>query len=990
MKKKLNHIIRLLAIAILVFLSLSVFSQITPNKLISRGMPAYSSDGDASGLVDNAFGYGVFTVSDGAWAAIEVGEGPDEVFITWNNSGYSWSDVIASGTSCKQGTSIPVDYTIQISGNSTDGEDGDWTVVDSITDNTVTTRGHQVSFEGASWIKIAIESGGGSFDEVEVFDMSDGGTDTWFFPGTSISANAFKSAPENNFADVVADSYLGFTPAMIRGGIPCINSTSFAEDIDLYIENAGNVNFWAIEMGTNDAWGGSNYNVETFTENMQTVIDKCLENGITPIIARMIGTNEDSAGWQVHEDYLTAIDQLTEENNLIPGPDFYTWFSTHPNDLASDGVHPSDSGSASMQRLWAEKMDSIYTLSIVTVTGVTISPDTIAVMTDHSETLSATVEPSDATNSSVSWISSDTTIVEVTSAGIITGISEGEAEVSVVTEDGNFTATCIVTVVPDTVIDYYTLSVSVTGDGSVEISPDDTIFEENTIVTLTAVAEDSAQFLGWEGDITGDSTVITITMESDLDITASFSKLSMCDSYETISLPFSIDGEGEYCFVATGDIDYINSWGCDSIVINRKDFTNAYASSLPSKIDDSYQIYYRSTQAWSHFEISGTDSDTATSDTTTTDTIATYTLSTTISGEGTVSPSSGTYDDGTVVELTANAADGWEFSAWSGDVSGTSSTISVTIDADKNVAATFIETEDDSVYYTLTVSTSGEGSVEVTPDEESYLVGSTVVLSATAALGYVFDSWSGDITSTSESITITMNADKSITAIFTDTSDTGCDFNLPSSSALPTVNASYSYIYVIGDGPDLSNATNFTINWDLANNGLWQISLSTNDGNPNWWNDLLSEQTNTFNETEPAITFANTDFSGLDGTWYVSLDGDNLVMESEAGDCIIYFSNDATAPCSELKGAVSEPLNNELSDVTVYPNPFTDALTIDAYGVGVINSLQILNIVGQVVYQQNDLNTSSAVTINFNGASSIYLLKIKAGNNTIVKQISKK
>ena len=63
-------------------------------------------------------------------------------------------------------------------------------------------------------------------------------------------------------------------------------------------------------MGTNDAWGGSNANVETFTKNLQTIIDTAKAHGVTPIIARMIATNPEIAKWQVHQDYLDAIDKL--------------------------------------------------------------------------------------------------------------------------------------------------------------------------------------------------------------------------------------------------------------------------------------------------------------------------------------------------------------------------------------------------------------------------------------------------------------------------------------------------------------------------------------------------------------------------------------------------------------------------------------------------------------------------------------------------------
>ncbi|TMY87581.1 InlB B-repeat-containing protein, partial [Klebsiella pneumoniae] len=68
-----------------------------------------------------------------------------------------------------------------------------------------------------------------------------------------------------------------------------------------------------------------------------------------------------------------------------------------------------------------------------------------------------------------------------------------------------------------------------------------------------------------------------------------------------------------------------------------------------------------------------------------------HALSTAVEGEGAVSrsPSAGTYVEGTVVELTAAPAPGWEFTQWGGDASGTSPTTSVTMDAPRSVTATF-------------------------------------------------------------------------------------------------------------------------------------------------------------------------------------------------------------------------------------------------------------------------------------------------------------
>ncbi len=70
-----------------------------------------------------------------------------------------------------------------------------------------------------------------------------------------------------------------------------------------------------------------------------------------------------------------------------------------------------------------------------------------------------------------------------------------------------------------------------------------------------------------------------------------------------------------------------------------------------------------------------------------------YTLTTSVSptGGGSISPSSGTYDVGTDVTLTATPASGYHFDHWSGDVSGNDTSVTITMDANKRVIATFIE-----------------------------------------------------------------------------------------------------------------------------------------------------------------------------------------------------------------------------------------------------------------------------------------------------------
>ena len=68
-------------------------------------------------------------------------------------------------------------------------------------------------------------------------------------------------------------------------------------------------------------------------------------------------------------------------------------------------------------------------------------------------------------------------------------------------------------------------------------------------------------------------------------------------------------------------------------------------------------------------------------------------LSTSVVGEGSVgrSPDAAEYEAGTSVELLAEAADGWVFAGWSGDVSGEDNPVTVVMDDHRSVTATFIE-----------------------------------------------------------------------------------------------------------------------------------------------------------------------------------------------------------------------------------------------------------------------------------------------------------
>ena len=82
----------------------------------------------------------------------------------------------------------------------------------------------------------------------------------------------------------------------------------------------------------------------------------------------------------------------------------------------------------------------------VAVTGVSLNKSSTTIKYGGNETLIATVSPEDADNKKVSWSSSDENVATVDNDGKVTAVSVGSAVITATTEDGEFKATCAVTI----------------------------------------------------------------------------------------------------------------------------------------------------------------------------------------------------------------------------------------------------------------------------------------------------------------------------------------------------------------------------------------------------------------------------------------------------------------------------------------------------------------------------------------------------------------
>lgn len=160
------------------------------------------------------------------------------------------------------------------------------------------------------------------------------------------------------------------------------------------------------------------------------------------------------------EEYNNTVSEINQQiKELIPVYIENNWIQT------SDGSFKVDTTQFSGERayvIWAKLVtvdgtivydEAIYTMSgtkeeDIAVESITLNETTVSITEGHTYTIVATVSPVDATNKNVIWTSSDENVATVED-GKITAISEGTATITAKTEDGEYTATCVVTVTKD-------------------------------------------------------------------------------------------------------------------------------------------------------------------------------------------------------------------------------------------------------------------------------------------------------------------------------------------------------------------------------------------------------------------------------------------------------------------------------------------------------------------------------------------------------------
>ena len=197
-----------------------------------------------------------------------------------------------------------------------------------------------------------------------------------------------------------------------------------------------------------------------------------------------------------------------------------------------------------------------FTLTInpapILVTGVKLNTETLELFTGNTATLTATVEPDNATNQNVTWSSSDPSVATVAN-GVVTAVGAGTATITATAADGSGkTAACTVTVerpyVPPANPNYR-IDVTTTEGGTVDKDP--AAAKAGTTVTLTPVPHRGYQ-VGSVAvtDRFGEPVAVTEQADGTYTFTMPNGQVTVTVTFEQAPLPFPDVTEGDWFYDA--------------------------------------------------------------------------------------------------------------------------------------------------------------------------------------------------------------------------------------------------------------------------------------------------------------------------------------------------------------------------------------------------------------------------------------------------------
>jgi parallel beta-helix repeat protein len=258
-------------------------------------------------------------------------------------------------------------------------------------------------------------------------------------------------------------------------------------------------------------------------------------------------------------------------------------------------------------------------------------------------------------------------------------------------------------------------------------------YHHGDVVQLTAVPNAGWSFANWTGDVSASTNPVSITIDGNKSVTANYTQniytLTVTSDHGVVNR----DNPGPYHYGDKVQLTAVPDagWSFANWSVN----ASGSANPVTITMDDNKAVTANYTQNE-------------------------YTLMVT-TDHGTVNRDNpGPYHYGDKVQLTSVPDTGWSFANWTGNASGSTNPVTITMDGNKSVTANYTQNE-----YTLTI-TSDHGTVN-RDNPGPYHYGDVIQLTAVPDVGWSFVNWTGDSSGSTNPISITINGNKAVTANYT-------------------------------------------------------------------------------------------------------------------------------------------------------------------------------------------------------------------------------
>lgn len=272
---------------------------------------------------------------------------------------------------------------------------------------------------------------------------------TWINKAESGANFATTSNPEHTPIVTQSRNYTGAADAILfDGGVNDINDS--------------------IPIGSIESGYDASYNTGTFCGALESALQYIMDT--YPLAVKLYIIPHSFAKDNSHVDsiYSKAIEicekwnmpylDMRKHSQIAMTSKNKSKYTRNANSGVGDGVHPVESWyrtfyspaiDQKLRNLGIGYTTASVAPTVIAVTSVSLGKNTLSIKKGESAILTATVKPSNATNQSVKWSTSNSNVT--VSNGEVTGKAVGTSVVTVTTDDGGYTAQCTVNVTENTV-----------------------------------------------------------------------------------------------------------------------------------------------------------------------------------------------------------------------------------------------------------------------------------------------------------------------------------------------------------------------------------------------------------------------------------------------------------------------------------------------------------------------------------------------------------